>query len=78
MGWLSWERFRCNTDCDNDPEFCIGENLFKQMADMMVLGGYKDAGYDTIIIDDCWLDRKRWRKVRDVMRFAHKADVQIS
>ena len=59
MGWLSWERFRCNTDCDNDPEFCIGENLFKQMADMMVLGGYRDAGYDTIIIDDCWLDRKR-------------------
>ena len=78
MGWLSWERFRCNTDCDNDPEFCISENLFKQMADMMVLGGYKDAGYDTIIIDDCWLDRKRWRKVRDVMRFAHTADVQIS
>ena len=31
MGWLSWERFRCNTDCDNDPEFCIGENLFKQV-----------------------------------------------
>ena len=59
MGWLSWERFRCNTDCDNDPEFCIGENLFKQMADMMVLGGYREAGYDTIIIDDCWLDRKR-------------------
>ena len=32
MGWLSWERFRCNTDCDNDPEFCIGENLFKQVS----------------------------------------------
>ena len=59
MGWLAWERFRCNTDCDKDPEFCISENLFKQMADMMVLGGYKDAGYDTIIIDDCWLDTKR-------------------
>ena len=32
MGWLSWERFRCNTDCDHDPEFCIGENLFKQVS----------------------------------------------
>ena len=31
MGWLSWERFRCNTDCEHDPEFCIGENLFKQV-----------------------------------------------
>ena len=24
MGWLSWERFGCNTDCENDPESCIG------------------------------------------------------
>lgn len=23
MGWLSWERFRCNTDCVGDPENCI-------------------------------------------------------
>ena len=68
MGWLSWERFRCNTDCDHDPEFCIGENLFRQMADMMVTGGYREVGYDTVIIDDCWLHHKRlviqqmWKK----------------
>ena len=24
MGWMSWERFRCNVDCDNDPDNCIG------------------------------------------------------
>ena len=24
MGWLSWERFGCNTDCQNDPDNCIG------------------------------------------------------
>ena len=35
MGWLSWERFRCNTDCDQDPEFCIGENLFKQVSSVI-------------------------------------------
>lgn len=23
MGWLHWERFMCNTDCDNDPDNCI-------------------------------------------------------
>ena len=23
MGWLTWERFRCNIDCRNDPENCI-------------------------------------------------------
>ena len=68
MGWLSWERFRCNTDCDNDPEFCIGENLFKQMADMLVTGGYRDVGYDTVIIDDCWLDTKRYLCLMEAAR----------
>jgi alpha-N-acetylgalactosaminidase len=23
LGWLAWERFRCNTDCRADPENCI-------------------------------------------------------
>jgi len=23
MGWLSWERFRCNINCDDDPDNCI-------------------------------------------------------
>ena len=23
MGWLSWERFRCITDCVNYPDECI-------------------------------------------------------
>ena len=23
MGWMTWERFRCNIDCVNDPENCI-------------------------------------------------------
>ena len=64
MGWLSWETFRCKIDCNKAMDDCISENLFKQMADMMVLGGYKEAGYDTIIIDDCWLDHKRWVKVK--------------
>lgn len=28
MGWLTWERFRCNTDCTNDPENCIRFGLY--------------------------------------------------
>merc|ERR1712055_1017644 len=28
-------------------------------GDMLVLGGFQDVGYDTIIIDDCWLDLHR-------------------
>lgn len=23
MGWLAWERFRCNIDCNEDPKNCI-------------------------------------------------------
>lgn len=28
MGWLTWERFRCNTDCENDPENCIRYRIY--------------------------------------------------
>jgi len=59
MGWMSWERFRCNIDCETYPEDCISERLFREMADMLVKEGYSDAGYEYIIIDDCWLDHKR-------------------
>ena len=38
---------------------CISETLFKQMADKMASEGFKEAGYDTIIMDDCWMDMKR-------------------
>lgn len=62
MGWLAWERFRCNTDCENDPHNCISERLFMQMADLLISEGYYDAGYRYINIDDCWLAHERDRR----------------
>ncbi|XP_068921336.1 alpha-galactosidase A isoform X2 [Petaurus breviceps papuanus] len=59
MGWLHWERFTCNVDCIEDPENCISEQLFMQMADLMVAEGWKDVGYEYVCIDDCWLASKR-------------------
>jgi len=59
MGWMSWERFRCNTDCDNDPDNCISEKLFMNMADEIVNKGLNKLGYEYVIIDDCWLDHQR-------------------
>jgi len=44
MGWNSWNKFGCN----------INENLIKEIADAMVKNGMKDAGYEYIVIDDCW------------------------
>ncbi|WP_165734201.1 glycoside hydrolase family 27 protein [Polaribacter sp. 20A6] len=45
MGWNSWNSFQC--------EF-VNENVIKEMADAMVEKGLKDAGYEYIVIDDCW------------------------
>lgn len=59
MGWMSWERFRCNIDCQKDPSNCISENLYKQMAEKIHSDGYLDAGYKTVSIDDCWENMER-------------------
>ncbi|OQV13663.1 Alpha-N-acetylgalactosaminidase [Hypsibius exemplaris] len=59
MGWLAWERFRCNIDCKADPENCISENLFMTMAKRLAEDGFKNAGYEYIIIDDCWMTTQR-------------------
>eukprot|EP00192_Tetraselmis_astigmatica_P006320 CAMPEP_0117659076 /NCGR_PEP_ID=MMETSP0804-20121206/6232_1 /TAXON_ID=1074897 /ORGANISM="Tetraselmis astigmatica, Strain CCMP880" /LENGTH=446 /DNA_ID=CAMNT_0005465695 /DNA_START=119 /DNA_END=1458 /DNA_ORIENTATION=+ len=85
MGWLAWERFRCNTDCENDPNNCISEQLFEQMADRMVADGFLKAGYEYIGIDDCWMAKERdgeGRMVADPVRFPkgikHLADYMHS
>ncbi|XP_035219890.1 alpha-galactosidase A-like [Stegodyphus dumicola] len=59
MGWLSWERFTCNTDCKNDPANCISERLYMDMADRLVADGYKELGYEFVNIDDCWMEHER-------------------
>ncbi|RZB40326.1 alpha-N-acetylgalactosaminidase-like, partial [Asbolus verrucosus] len=59
MGWLSWERFRCVIDCEAFPDDCINEKLFQTMADRMAEDGYLEAGYEYVIMDDCWLAPER-------------------
>ena len=44
MGWNSWNKFGCN----------VSDELVRGMADAMVKSGMKDAGYQYIVIDDCW------------------------
>jgi alpha-galactosidase len=44
MGWNSWNKFGCN----------VSEDLLKSMADGLVSSGMKDAGYQYVVIDDCW------------------------
>lgn len=59
MGWLAWERFRCDIDCDNDPKNCISEKLFMDMADRLSEDGWRELGYVYINIDDCWSSMQR-------------------
>ncbi|NXB27698.1 AGAL galactosidase, partial [Eulacestoma nigropectus] len=64
MGWLHWERFLCGTDCAADPRRCVSEQLFVEMADRMVAEGWRDAGYEFICIDDCWMAPTRDKQGR--------------
>lgn len=52
---------------------CAGrEELFMQMADVMVKEGWKDAGYEFVCIDDCWPSQQRDAQGRlqaDLKRF---------
>ena len=44
MGWNSWNKYHCD----------VSEELILKMADAMEASGMKDAGYEYIVIDDCW------------------------
>lgn len=61
MGWNSWNKFRCD----------ISEKLIMETADAMVESGMKDAGYEYVVIDDCWqVDRdENGELVPDTERF---------
>ena len=50
MGWNSWNTFRCEG---------LDEALIHEVADAMVSTGLRDAGYQYVNIDDCWMDKKR-------------------
>ncbi len=44
MGWNSWNWFGCN----------INEDIIKEVAYSIANNGMKEAGYEYIVIDDCW------------------------
>src|SRR5579859_6077100 len=61
MGWNTWNKFACN----------VSDELVRGMADAMVKSGMKDAGYQYVVIDDCWqVSRdKNGNIVADAQRF---------
>ena len=64
LGWNSWNTFGEK----------INDSLIREMADYMVDHGYRDAGYEYLVIDDCWSLRERdadGRLVPDPEKFPH-------
>lgn len=45
MGWNSWNTFRC---------YELNEQVVVETADAMVASGMRDAGYEYVVVDDCW------------------------
>ncbi|MFA6661718.1 MAG: glycoside hydrolase family 27 protein [Bacilli bacterium] len=44
MGWNSWNKFGCK----------VNEKVVMKVADAIVSSGMQAAGYEYIVIDDCW------------------------
>ncbi len=64
MGWNSWNTFGEN----------INEQLIMETADAMVETGLRDAGYEYVVIDDCWSLKERDENgdlVADPEKFPH-------
>ena len=64
MGWNSWNTFGWN----------ISDDLIRSTARSMKEQGYLDAGYEYIVIDDCWSLKERddqGRLVPDPQKFPH-------
>ncbi len=61
MGWNSWNHFGCD----------VSAQLIKETADAMAANGLRDAGYQYVVIDDCWQVARdsRGRLVADTARF---------
>jgi alpha-galactosidase len=49
MGWNTWNTFQCNYD----------EKLLREMAVRLVSSGMAKAGYNYLIVDDCWQLKER-------------------
>jgi alpha-galactosidase len=63
MGWNSWNKFGCD----------VSDELVRGMADAIVKSGMKDAGYQYVVIDDCWQVSRdeHGNIVADPQRFPH-------
>ena len=58
-GWMSWQTFRCATNCTAAPTACINENLYRAQADALISTGLAAAGFSSVHLDDCIMAPER-------------------
>ena len=56
---MSWQTFRCGTNCTAFPADCISERLYRETADALEATGLLAAGYNTVHLDDCIVAKAR-------------------
>ncbi len=61
MGWNSWNHFGCD----------VSAQLIRETADAMVKGGMRDAGYQYLVIDDCW------QVARELAEYVHSKGLKF-
>jgi alpha-galactosidase len=64
MGWNTWNTFQTN----------INENMLKEMVDVYVSSGMREAGYRYFVLDDGWMSMERDANgslVADPVKFPH-------
>jgi hypothetical protein len=74
LGWTSWATIGCSIDCEHHPDHCLSERVLKQMMDAVVAGGWRDAGYTLLHVDDCAFttrDAATGELVADPRRFSN-------
>ena len=80
LGWNSWNTFASQ----------INDELIRESARAMVETGLKDAGYEYVVIDDCWAEKERGadgrlrhdrekfpRGIRDLADYVHSLGLKL-
>lgn len=57
MGWNTWNTFQSS----------INEQMVKESAEAFVSEGLRDCGYEYVVIDDCWSERRRDESTRRIV-----------
>jgi alpha-galactosidase len=64
MGWNTWNTFQTK----------INEDMLREMVDVYLSSGMRDAGYQYFVLDDGWMSMERDQSgslVADPVKFPH-------